>query len=310
MEEDNIVQPITKRQKLIALIISLLVTIIWSSTFVIVKFGLETLGPLTIAGLRYFIGALVLAPFLLFQNTQRPTISMDLWLRLVLIGISSYTVGNGALFWGLKYIPATTGSLLMSAIPLLVLAGGMIFLKEVPTIIQVLGVVLSLIGSGIFFSSGLEAGELRGILIVLIGLIGFTTFSLLGRGIARERRLDTLTLTIAPLAIGGLISIIIALVIEGIPIFTAKGILIVVWLAVVNTAIGYWLYNYALKDLTALEMNMVMNLTPLFVAGLSWVMIGEKLEFIQIFGMVVMIIGVLLVQRVIKPGVPDSIPVE
>ena len=310
MEEDNIVQPITKRQKLIALIISLLVTIIWSSTFVIVKFGLETLGPLTIAGLRYFIGALVLAPFLLFQNTQRPTISMDLWLRLVLIGISSYTVGNGALFWGLKYIPATTGSLLMSAIPLLVLAGGMIFLKEVPTIIQVLGVVLSLIGSGIFFSSGLEAGELRGILIVLIGLIGFTTFSLLGRGIARERRLDTLTLTTAPLAIGGLISIIIALVIEGIPIFTAKGILIVVWLAVVNTAIGYWLYNYALKDLTALEMNMVMNLTPLFVAGLSWVMIGEKLEFIQIFGMVVMIIGVLLVQRVIKPGVPDSIPVE
>ena len=310
MEEDINIYSDGKRQKLIALLISLLVTIIWSSTFVIVKFGLETLGPLTIAGLRYFIGSMVLAPFLIYQKKQRPEISKNLWIRLTFIGISSYTIGNGALFWGLKYIPATTGSLLMSAIPLLVLAGGMIFLEEVPTIIQVLGVVLTLIGSGIFFSSGLAVGELRGILIVLVGLVGFTSFSLLGRGIARERSLDTLTLTTIPLAIGGLTTIIIALGVEGIPIYTPEGILVVVWLAVVNTAIGYWLYNFALKDLTALEMNMVMNLTPLFVAGLSWVMIGEKLEFIQIIGMVVMIAGVILVQLAIKPGIPDTIPVE
>jgi drug/metabolite transporter (DMT)-like permease len=284
------------------------VTIIWSSTFVIVKFGLETLGPLTIAGLRYFIGAMVLAPFWLLQKKPRPVISNNLWLRLALIGISSYTIGNGALFWGLKYIPATTGSLLMSAIPLLVLAGGIVFLREIPTLIQVLGVILTLIGSGIFFSTGLEVGEARGILIVLLGLVGFTSFSLLGRGIARKRSLDTLTLTMVPLAIGGLTTIALALLIEGIPTFTMMGILVVSWLAIVNTAIGYWLYNHALRDLTALEMNMVMNLTPLFTGLLSWVMLGEVLVLIQIIGMVVMITGVILVQRAITPNVPDANP--
>jgi drug/metabolite transporter (DMT)-like permease len=304
MEENIKVHTEGNRQKLIALIISLLVTIIWSSTFVIVKFGLESLGPLTIAGLRYFIGSLVLTPFLIFQNVERTVINRFLWVRLILIGISSYTIGNGALFWGLKYIPATTGSLLMSAIPLLVLVGGIILLKEIPTIIQIFGVFITLIGSGIFFSSGLGVGEIRGILIVLIGLVGFTSFSLLGRGIARERKLDTLTLTTIPLAIGGLTTILLALLIEGIPDFTRTGLLVVAWLAVVNTAIGYWLYNHALRDLTALEMNMVMNLTPLFTALLSWVMLGEKLVMIQIIGMVVMILGVILVQGATKPGNP------
>jgi drug/metabolite transporter (DMT)-like permease len=310
MEDEINVQPDGRRQKLIALIVSLLVTIIWSSTFVIVKFGLETLGPLTIAGLRYFIGAMILAPFLFFQKKPRPVITKNLWIRLALIGISSYTIGNGALFWGLKYIPATTGSLLMSAIPILVLAGGIILLKEIPTFIQVLGVVLTLIGSGIFFSSGLEVGELKGILIVLIGLVGFAAFSLIGRGIARKRSLDTLTLTTIPLAIGGLTTLGLALAIEGFPYFTPRGILVVAWLAVVNTAIGYWLYNHALRDLTALEMNMVMNLTPIFTGLLSWAMLGEKLVFIQIIGMVVMIVGVILVQSAIKPGIPDSNPSE
>lgn len=116
----------------LALIGALLVTIIWSSTFVIVKMGLESLGPLTIAGLRYLIGSLVLAPFLMLRRSSRAPVSKKLWPKLILIGISAYTIGNGALFWGLKYIPATTGSFLMSMIPLLVLFGGAILFERNP----------------------------------------------------------------------------------------------------------------------------------------------------------------------------------
>ena len=78
MGEDMTVHSDVRQQKLFALLISLLVTIIWSSTFVIVKIGLESLGPLTIAGWRYFIGAMVLTPFFIFQKKQRPVISKSL----------------------------------------------------------------------------------------------------------------------------------------------------------------------------------------------------------------------------------------
>ena len=112
MERSQIREFISKNRRKLAIMEALLVTVIWSSSFVIVKIGLETLGPLTIAGLRYSLGALALLPLFLFNRPERKPISGNLWLRLIVIGISSYTIGNGALFWGLKYIPATTGSFL------------------------------------------------------------------------------------------------------------------------------------------------------------------------------------------------------
>ena len=69
------------------------------------------------------------------------------------------------------------------------------------------------------------------------------------------------------------------------------------WLALVNTSVGYLLYNHALRELTALEMNMVMNLTPLFTAFISWILLGERLGLLQGLGLIVMIAGVILVQR-------------
>jgi len=285
----------------LALIGALLVTIIWSSTFVIVKMGLESLGPLTIAGLRYLIGSLVLAPFLLLRKSSRAPVSKKLWPKLILIGISAYTIGNGALFWGLKYIPATTGSFLMSMIPLLVLFGGAILLKEIPTRWQILGVILSLFGSGLFFSSGLMPGEPQGVVVLVIGLLGIMAFSLLGRGIARDKELDTLRLTTLPLLIGGGVSLLLALAVEGLPLITWRGFLIVSWLAIINTAGGYMLYNHSLQELTALEMNMVMNLSPLFTALLGWILLGETLSLIQIIGILVVIGGVILVQISANP---------
>jgi drug/metabolite transporter (DMT)-like permease len=302
MENQSVTGTTIERRRLIALGESLLVTLIWASTFVVVKIGLETLGPLTIAGLRYSLGAVVLLPFLIKRQSLKTPISEELWLRLILIGVSAYTIGNGALFWGLKYVPATTGSFLMSLIPLLVLAGGALLLREIPTRWQIFGVLLSLFGSVLFFSSGMSPGEPKGIVIVGVGLIGFLAFSLLGRGIARDGKLDTLTLTALPLAIGGILSMLLALIVEGIPQFTPKSILIVLFLAVVNTSLGYLLYNHSLRELTALEMNMVLNLSPIFTALLSWVLLGETLSMVQILGMMVVIVGVIFVQRFKSPG--------
>ena len=285
----------------LALFEALLVMLIWSSTFVIVKIGLETMGPLTLAGLRYLFGSLLLAPFLLVRRSSRPPISNRVWLKLILIGITAYTIGNGALFWGLKFIPATTGSFLLSMIPLLVLFGGAILLKEVPTPWQIVGVVLSLFGSGLFFSSGLIPGKPQGVVILVIGLLGFMAFSLLGRDVARDKQLDTLRLTTLPLLIGGSVSLILAFAVEGLPRLTWEGFLIVSWLAVINTALGYMLYNHSLQELTALEMNIVMNLSPFFTALLGWILLGETLSSIKIIGMLIVIGGVILVQISAKP---------
>jgi len=284
-------------RRIVAIGESALATVIWASSFVFVKIGLENMGPLTIAGFRYFLAFLVLLPFLVRKGTIRQPISRGIWLRLFAIGISAYTVGNGALFWGLKYLPATTVSFLMSLSPLLILMGGAVWLKEIPTRWQMFGVIVSLFGSALFFSSGLQSGEPAGIVVVFVGLIGFMLFGILGREIAKVKLLDTITLTTVPLAIGGGFLLLVAFPLEGMPLLSTKSVGIVLWLAIVNTALAYVLYNHSLQILTALEMNVMLNLTPLGTALLAWWLLGERLGFVQIIGMVVMITGVIFVQR-------------
>ncbi len=285
------------RKRLLAVGEAVLVTLIWGSSFVFVKIGLQDLGPLTIGGLRYFLGFLILLPFLVRKQGFKNAFLNDYWLPLLGIGVSAYTIGNGALFWGLKYLPATMVSFLMSLTPLLMLFGGMIWLKEFPTGWQVIGVLISLLGSGLFFTAGLQTGAALGLGIVAVGLIAFLIFGLLGREIARDQLLDNLTLTALPLGMGGGLLLLMAFPLEGVPSFTVQSVRVVLWLAVINTALAYLAYNHSLQQLTAMEINSILNLTPLGTMLLSWWLLGEQLAPLQVAGMVVMVAGVIVVER-------------
>lgn len=275
----------------------LIVAALWASSAVLAKMGLhEAIGPLTLAGLRYVLAALVLLPLALYNGAFQRSLSISLWLRLILMGISGYTIGNGAFFWGLQYLPATTVSFVLNLTPVLVLGASLLWLREIPTGLQVLGVIVALAGGALFFSPGLNAGELAGLIVVGIGLITFALFSILGRAIARDQETDTLTLTIVPLAAGGGLLLVGAAPLEGIPAFSVSGGGIVLWLALVNTALAYVLYNRALRVLTALEINMLLNLSPLGTAVFAWALLGERLSVVQIVGMLIVILGVMLVQ--------------
>ena len=270
--------------------------IIWSSTFILVKQGLESVGPLTLAGFRYFLAFLLLLPFLIRRRPALRSWSPNLWLRLALIGLAAYTVGNGALFWGLKYVPATTGSFLLSLVPLLVLFMSVIWLRELPSRWQVIGVVVGLAGAFLFFIPGFGESEPLGIVIILAGLFGFAAFTILGRGVAREREVDTLSLTAVPLAIGGAVLLVLAVIVEGWPKIPGAAWPIIIFLALINTAVAYMLYNHAMQTLTALEINMLLNLAPLSTAILAWIFLDETISAVEVAGIFIVILGVGLVQ--------------
>jgi probable blue pigment (indigoidine) exporter len=279
---------------LVALVEGVIVNLIWASSFIIVKIALTDLGPLTIGGLRYFIGFLCLLPFLRrrhFSLTRRQ------WLSMGLLGLSAYTIGNGAMFWALQFLPATTVAFLMGVITILVLMGGILWLKEIPNWLQTIGILITLGGMALFFSPGLKPGEPLGLAILAIGLIGFALFGLLGRILARDRQVDTITQTAMPLAIGGGLLLAVAIPLEGLPSAPPGTWGLVLWLAAVNTALGYVLYNHALQSLSAFEMNVLLNLSPIWTALMGWLLLDETLTTLQVAGMVVVILGVILVQK-------------
>jgi drug/metabolite transporter (DMT)-like permease len=279
----------------LALVEAVFINLIWASTFIFVKMALKDMGPLTIGGLRYFFGFVILLPFML-RARQRPSFSKAAWVQLALIGVSSYTLANSATFWSLRYLTATTVSFLMGLTTLLVFFGGIIWLKEIPNRLQTTGIILTLVGTGMFFSVGLKPGEPLGILLMGLALLCFTVFGILGRNTARAQTVDTLSLTAYPLAIGGGLLLLVAIPIEGIPHASLQTWGLVAWLAAINTALAYVLYNHSLQVLTAFQMNVLLNLAPLFTALMSWLLLSEQLSLVQFIGMVVVIVGVGLVQ--------------
>ena len=278
----------------LALLEALFVSMVWASSFIIVKIALIELGPLTIGGLRYFLGFACLLPFL---RRRGYLLTRSQWLRMAFLGLSAYTLGNGALFWALRFLPATTASFLMILITLTVLLGGVIWLREVPNHLQTVGILMTLAGMIVFFSSGLKPGEPLGLAIFVLAVVGFTSFGLLSRVAALDRQVDMVTLTALPLAIGGGLLLVIALSIEGLPNASPRTWGLVLFLAAINTAFGYVLYNHALQSLQAFEMNVLLNLSPIWTALFGWVLIEEILTIPQWAGVFVVIMGVLLAQR-------------
>ena len=270
----------------LALLEALLVSMVWASSFILVKIALTELGPLTIGGLRYFIGFACLLPFLRRRNFS---LTRAQWLRMALLGFSAYTLANGALFWALRFLPATTVSLLMNLVTVSVLAGGVIWLGEIPNRAQTFGMFIVLAGMILFFSPGLKPGEPIGLAIFMLALLGFTLFGLLGRMAVVERFVDILTLTAWPLAIGGGLLLAVAVPLEGIPNASLRTWGLVLFLAAVNTAFGYVLYNHSLQILQAFEMNVILNLSPIWTALLGWILLDEILTSLQWAGMFVVL---------------------
>jgi len=282
---------------LLALAEATLVTILWSSSFVLIKWGLEELPPFLFAGLRYFGGFLVLLAFALALRRQGPPRDLGLrrWVKLAGVGIAAYTLGNGFLFLSLTMIPAVTASFVQGLIPLLVAVLGVLHLRERPSLLQVGGIGLALVGAYIFFPLHVVMGQAMGIIIALGAALSFAYQMILVRDLSRDGVPGPLWLSIISLGVGGGLLFLPA-AFEPFPRLTMTSIAILLWLAVVNTAFAYVLWNHALEYLKAFEQAMVANTMPLQIALWAWFLLGEELTLRMVIGLVVVVFGVFVVQ--------------
>jgi len=124
----------TEKSHIRAVLLALLVTFLWSSSFVLIKFGLaDGIPPITFAGLRYSFGFLTLLLIIISKRKHRDTlksVSGKMWMKLVFLGILFYTITQGTNFISLSLLPANTVSLIYNFGPLLIALGSGLIIKE------------------------------------------------------------------------------------------------------------------------------------------------------------------------------------
>ena len=298
------------RSHLVPVSQALFVTFLWSSSWVLIKFGLEEIPALTFAGLRYSLAFLIPAPFVLGVRELRDSLtglSTAGWLRLVALGLLFYTLTQGAQFVGLVYLPAVTVSLFLSFTPALVALMGIPLLAESPTPAQWGGMLIYLIGALVYLLPVEIPLAAAGLAAAVIGLLANAGSSILGRFVNREENLHPLVVTVVSMGVGALALMAVGLTSQGLPQLSWKSWGIILWLAVINTAVAFTLWNHTLRRLTAVESSLINNTMLIQIALLAWVFLDEPLSSKGIAGIVVAASGVLLVQLA-RPKSPGERP--
>ena len=287
------------RSHSIAVLQALFVTFLWSSSWVLIKFGLEKIPALTFAGLRYSLAFLILAPFVLGARELRRSLiglSTASWLRLIALGLLFYTLTQGAQFVGLVYLPAVTVSLFLSFTPALVALTGIPLLSENPAPKQWGGMLIYLIGALVYLLPVEIPLAAAGLAAAAIGLLANAGSSILGRSVNREEHLHPLVVTVVSMGIGAFVLLAVGLTSQGLPSLSWRSWGLIVWLAAVNTALAFTLWNHTLRRLTAVESSLINNTMLIQIALLAWVFLDEPLSPKGVVGIILAAVGVLAVQ--------------
>ncbi|HKZ20001.1 MAG TPA: DMT family transporter [Acidimicrobiia bacterium] len=280
--------------------LALLVTFLWSSSWILIRWGLddEALAPITFAALRYGLAFLALFALVAGRSIYRRQVkSLDAgaWREVALLGVVFYTFTQAAQFVAINNQPAATSSLVLSLTPLLVAATATWSLSEKPHRSQITGAVLVALGAWSYFSGQLGT-TVVGMTAAFVSLAGNAASTLLGRRVNRETTVSPLVVTALSMAIGSLLLVVLGIGVEGVPEVSGRAWAIIIWLAVVNTAFAFTLWNRSLRRLSAVESAGINNTMLIQIALLAWLFLDEAPRLMEWIGILAVSLGIFLTQ--------------
>jgi len=121
------------------------VYLIWGSTYVAIKFAIDTLPPFLMAGTRYFSAGIVL--WLIMRGRDRTEVTRANWRAAIVIGVLLLLGGNGLVTFAEQYVASSLVALLIATVPLWLVALDWLFCRGPrPTPLMIFGLAIGLFG--------------------------------------------------------------------------------------------------------------------------------------------------------------------
>jgi len=273
--------------------------IFWSFSFIWFKIANEIYLPLTIVFIRLVVAVILLSIFLLFTKGFIKIRKEDrkLFLLLSVFEPFLYFLGES---YGLTYVSATVGSVLISTIPVIATLGAWIIFRERLKAINYAGIILSFIGILIFIinKDGTISFNIKGLMLLFLAV-----FSAVGYNLTLSRLVGAYSpvyiVTIQNI-IGALLFLPVFLISDfqhfiNTP-FTVKSFIPILELSVFASCGAFILFAYSVRNMGITRANVFTNCIPIFTAIFSFIILGDKLTFQNITGMSVVVAGLFMSQ--------------
>ncbi|MEL7147962.1 MAG: DMT family transporter [Bacteroidota bacterium] len=285
-----------------AVVLLLILSVIWGSSFILIKWALQSLSPLQVGAIRILAASLFLSP-LAFMKLRR--LSLKTAGLLLLIGVVG-SLGPAFLFAVAQtQLPSSLTGVINALTPLFVIIMGALFFKKQIVPATILGIVVGFVGTSILILGGAKEGvgavNAYALLVVLATIMYGINLNTIKYFLSE---IDALTITsVSLLFVGPLAAVVLFSTDFTVRIMenpdALQGLLYVSLLGVVGTAIALILFNYMVKITDPVFASSVTYLIP--IVAIFWGIVdGERLFPIHFVGIALTLLGVWLANRAKK----------
>lgn len=272
---------------------------IWGSTWLFIKLGLADLPPLTFAGIRFVIAAMILCSLIAVRRVALPRTRRDL-LLLAATGVLSFTLNYGLVFWGEQYISSGLAALLQSTLPAFGLIIAHFYLPgERMTLPKIAGVLLGVIGVGVVFSNQLQVSgpqALWGSAALVLSAFCAAYANVLVK--AYGLNLQPSVLAAGQMIFGLIPLLLVGIATEGNPLhfhWTSRALLALGYLAVVGSVTAFLLYYWLVQHMQVTKSMLIALVTPVVAVILGMLVLDERLTWRTLAGGALIIGGISLI---------------
>jgi len=273
--------------------------VLWSTGFVVARYGTRDAGPLTFLCVRMFIASALL--WLIAKAMRAPRMERADWSSAAVVGIFMHATYLGGVFVAIDHgLPSGLTALIAGLHPVATSVTARIFLGEQLNRKQIFGVFLGLLGVGAVVIEKLEAanGGVTAVAMVAmaISILGLTVGTLVQRALGKEMPL--LRGTATQYLASGLILAVASGVSENWQIkMTAHTIFSMVWAVAVLSIGAVLIMMVLLARHTATKVSSLFFLTPALSTIEGAILFGERLGWLAVAGLFIAIIGVRITMQ-------------
>jgi drug/metabolite transporter (DMT)-like permease len=281
--------------------LAMLACLLWSSAFPCIKIGLHYTTPLQFAGMRFMLSGLMLLPFCGGLAVYLKTVA-EHRRTVLLVAFFQTAFTSSMLYIGLGILPSAIGAIITGSQPLMIaVMAHFVVGSEKMTRRRLISIFLGLIGISIIGLKGgdiaaARSSELPGLLMLLLSNISSGIGNIL---VAKTRSpIPPLILNSSQLFLGGLITFLVSMPVEGLHLGSSSAayILALLWLSSLSAiAFSIWFILLRRKGVAVADLNLWLLLIPVSGACLSWIFLaGESPTPHTVFGMLCIAMALLI----------------
>lgn len=283
----------------------LTIYLVWGSTYLAIRFGIETFPPFAFAGIRFFLAGIILFSVISFKYFSQ--INKQVIKVAAISGIFLIAGGNGLVTLAEKTVSSGLAALWIATIPLwMMFLNWKGFEKKRPATIELLGGAVGVIGIGLLLSATKQSltglSSLPSILMLTVASISWTIGSLYQRQ-AKLKASPLLISSIQMLA-GGLFLIIWSTLSGEIfnlhlNLISQKSTLSLLYLIFIGAIVGFSTYTYLIKNVEPAKVSTYALVNPVVAVYLGVALAGEIINPTMILALLLVLFGVGLI--LLKP---------